>query len=80
MSIAVHPNYQNKGIGKLLVQEFLGEIRRRGIQRVNLTTDKEKNDAVNVFYQRLGFQLTRSFVTPEGRWMNEYVITLSKEE
>jgi ribosomal protein S18 acetylase RimI-like enzyme len=80
MSIAVHPNYQNKGIGKLLVQEFLGEIRRRGIQRVNLTTDKEKNDAVNVFYQRLGFQLARSFVTPEGRWMNEYVITLSKKE
>jgi len=80
MSIAVDPKYRNKEIGKLLVQEFLREIRRRGVQRVNLTTDKEKNDAVNTFYQHLGFRLVRSFATPEGRWMNEYIITLSEED
>jgi ribosomal protein S18 acetylase RimI-like enzyme len=76
MSIAVLPEHQNKGLGKVLVQEFLSEMQRRGIQRVNLTTDKEGNDAGNAFYHRLGFRLARSFVTPEGRWMNEYVITL----
>jgi hypothetical protein len=42
--------------------------------------DREKTEAKNAFYQCLGFQLARSFVTPEGRWMNEYVITLSKKE
>ena len=74
MSIAVLPGRQNKGIGKMLVQEFLGEMQRRGAQRVNLTTDKENNDSVNAFPHCLGFQLVRSFATPEGRWMNEYVV------
>jgi ribosomal protein S18 acetylase RimI-like enzyme len=77
LSIAVLREHQNKGVGKLLAQEFLSEMQRRGIERVNLTTDKEGNDAGNAFYQRLGFRLARSFVTPEGRWMNEYLITLS---
>jgi len=77
MSIAVLPGYQNKGIGKALVQEFLNEMQRRGMRRVNLTTDKDGNDAVNAFYCHLGFQLVRSFMTPEGRRMNEYAISLS---
>lgn len=76
MSIALLPEYQNKGIGKALVQEFLNEMQQRGMQRVNLTTDRDGNDAVNAFYHHLGFQLVRSFVTPEGRWMNEYAISL----
>jgi len=78
MSIAVLPERQNKGIGKMLVQEFLIEMQRKGAQQVNLTTDKENNDSVNVFYRRLGFQLVRSFATPEGRWMNEYAISLGR--
>ena len=78
MSIAVLPEYQNRGIGKVLVQEFLNEMQRRDTRRVNLTTDKDGNDAVNAFYRGLGFQLVRSFVTPEGRRMNEYAINLSR--
>lgn len=76
MSIAVLPEYQNKGIGKALIQEFLNEMKKCGMRHVNLTTDRDNNDAVNSFYQRMGFQLVRSFVTPEGRWMNEYIIEL----
>ena len=79
MSIAVLPEYQGRRIGKVLVQEFLNEMQRRRMRWVNLTTDKHKNDAGNAFYSGLGFQLARSFVTPEGRWMNEYVISLSSE-
>jgi ribosomal protein S18 acetylase RimI-like enzyme len=77
LSIAILPGYQNEGIGKNLVQNFLEEMERRNMRRVNLTTDKDSNDTVNSFYRRLGFQLVRSFVTPEGRWMNEYEISLS---
>jgi len=80
MSIAILPEYQNKGIGKALVQEFLNEMQQCGMRQVNLTTDKDGNDAVNAFYARLGFQLVRSFVTPEGRWMNEYTISLNSED
>jgi len=75
-SIAISPESQNKGIGKRLAQEFLHEMRRRGMRQVNLTTDKDSNESVNAFYKRLGFRLSRSFVTPEGRWMNEYSINL----
>lgn len=76
MSIAVDPEYQGQGIGKLLVDAFLKEAKERGVGQVNLTTDKLDNDAVNAFYLKSGFRLYSSFITPEGREMNEYVIDL----
>jgi len=76
MSIAVLPGEQNKGIGRLLAKAFLEEARKRGLHKVDLTTDKFNNDSVNAFYLREGFSKSRSFVTPEGREMNEYVIDL----
>lgn len=76
MSIAVHPAYQTKGIGKLLVRAFLDEARSRGVQSVNLLTDAENNDATNHFYQNLGFVKVRTYATPEKRMMNEYLIRL----
>jgi len=75
-SIGVLPQLQGTGAGKMLVSSFLEEARRRGCRRVFLTTDHDANDAVNVFYQRLGFVVERQFVTPEGRRMNEYWISL----
>jgi GNAT superfamily N-acetyltransferase len=76
MSIAVDPEFQGQGIGKLLIDAFLNEAKNRGVSQVNLTTDKVYNDAVNAFYKRVGFRLNSSFVTPEGREMNEYIIDL----
>lgn len=76
MSIAVMPGDQNKGIGRLLVKAFLEEASNRGLCQVDLTTDKADNDSVNKFYLNLGFTCSRSFVTPEGRGMNEYSIDL----
>lgn len=76
MSIAVLPDTQGSGIGKRLVQAFLQEAANRGLNQVDLTTDRENNEATNNFYKNLGFTCTRSFVTPEGRAMNEYVIDL----
>ena len=76
MSIAVLPNAQGKGAGKLLVSAFLEESKRRGLSQVNLTTDRNNNEAANHFYQKLGFSLSKSYTTPEGREMNEYAIDL----
>ncbi|MBV5340357.1 MAG: GNAT family N-acetyltransferase [Deltaproteobacteria bacterium] len=78
-SIGVLPELQGSGAGKKLVQAFLDEVRRRGCKRVFLTTDCDHNDAVNAFYKKLGFSIERQFVTPEGRRMNEYWITLSEK-
>ena len=77
MSLAVHPGAQGGGIGQSLVMAFLREASQRGLEQVDLTTDRDNNDSVNRFYERLGFVCVRSFTTPEGRAMNEYLIDLA---
>jgi ribosomal protein S18 acetylase RimI-like enzyme len=77
MSIAVLPQMQSKQVGVELMFAFLSDAHQRGVHAVSLTTDKYGNDRVNSFYERIGFELFRSYETPEGRWMNEYVIDLS---
>lgn len=74
MSIAVAPEAQGRGVGRALVEAFVGEAARRGATQIDLTTDRDNNDAVNRFYRNLGFVCRRSYTTPEGRSMNEYVI------
>src|SRR5206468_2431104 len=76
MSIAVSPAAQGTGIGRKLVRCFLEEAQERGLQYVDLTTDRMNNDIVNRFYQGLGFVCVRSYTTPESREMNEYEIQL----
>lgn len=74
MSIAVLPEAQGKGIGQALVQAFLAEAARQGLRQVDLTTDRDDNETANRFYQNMGFICARSYTTPEGRAMNEYVV------
>lgn len=72
-SIAVDPAIQRGGVGRRLVAAYLEEARHRGVPGVFLTTDCDDNEAVNSFYQRLGWQIESTFTTPEGRRMNRYV-------
>jgi ribosomal protein S18 acetylase RimI-like enzyme len=76
MSIAVNPALQGRGAGKQLVTGFLDSALSRDVEAVNLKTDAENNDKVNQFYIKMGFELFRTFSTPEGRLMNEYVYYL----
>ena len=76
MSIAVDPSMQGQGLGKSLVNAFVEEARSRGSEYINLTTDAAGNDATNLFYQSLGFELFRQYSTPEKRLMTEYLIKL----
>ena len=75
-SIGVLPDLQNTGAGESLLNAFLDEARKRGCSRVFLTTDRDENEPVNHFYNKLGFVVKREYATPEGRNMNEYWITL----
>ncbi len=72
-SIAVSPDCQGKGVGGLLVNAWVAEAKRRGSQGCFLTTDKDNNEFVNMFYQKLGWKLDCSYETAEGRKMNRYV-------
>lgn len=80
MSIAVLPEMQNSGIGGALVRAFLEEATRRGLRQIDLTTDRDNNQAINRFYQNLGFVCVRTFITLEDRAMNEYIIDLLHED
>jgi ribosomal protein S18 acetylase RimI-like enzyme len=79
MSIAVLPEAQGRGIGQALVKAFLEEATRRCLRQVDLTTDRNNNEATNRFYQNLGFSCESTFTTSEGRVMNEYVVSLPFE-
>jgi ribosomal protein S18 acetylase RimI-like enzyme len=76
LSLAVLPEYRDQGFGEQLVDAVCRELTKRDAEAVCLTTDRVKNDAVNRFYQRIGFRLARTFVTPEGRALNEYLLPL----
>lgn len=77
-SICVAPSEQRAGIGRQLVEAWLDEVARRGVHAAYLTTDAEKNDAVNTFYQAQGWVLSEKSRTPEGRAMNRYTIALDR--
>ena len=77
MSIAVMPQCQGGGVGKQMVKVFLNDAHARGLRTVELTTDQTNNDYANGFYQRLGFEILNSYITPEGRIMNEYEIVVN---
>lgn len=74
MSIGVSPKAQGTGAGRRLVNAFADELRLRSIDRFCLTTDRDGNEPVNAFYRSLGFSVARTFTTPEGRIMNEYLM------
>jgi ribosomal protein S18 acetylase RimI-like enzyme len=76
MSMGVRCESQGKGIGKQLVRAFCQTLAERGVKALCLTTDQENNEQVKRFYQRLGFYVVRTYTTPEGRVMNEYIISL----
>lgn len=74
LTIAVHPDYQGKGIGKLLFKTLLQEteLKHPEIIRVELIA-RESNKRAIVFYKKLGF-------TIEGRLENRICDNTGKLE
>lgn len=71
-SICVNPKAGGKGIGSSLIDKLKYITDFAIYEYINLETDACNNDVVNKFYLKNGFQLARSYVTAEGRKMNEY--------
>lgn len=51
--IAVHPNYQKKGIGKHLIEYLKAEAKNRGITTIFVEAESEDEGAV-AFYRAIG--------------------------
>ena len=81
-SICVRRDQQGKGTGSLMMRAWAQSAYDAGARRAYLTTDAADNDAVNAFYQGLGWSLDDTYTTPEGRSMNRYArdLTDSKED
>jgi ribosomal protein S18 acetylase RimI-like enzyme len=59
--IAVHPRYQGRGVGALLLQDALDGFWRLGAGRVTLNTQSD-NDSSQRLYRRFGFKPTGDVV------------------
>ena len=79
MSIAVDPERSGNGVGKQLLSAFAADLAGRGYPAFRLTTDRYANTRVNGFYESAGMTLERTYATPEGRWLNQYVYHLHPE-
>lgn len=54
-SLAVDPSYKGGGVGFLLQQARLDEMRRRGIRRVRTETDRP--DTIRWYVERFGYRI-----------------------
>ena len=52
--VGVDPRHQGSGLGHLLGERFLAEVRRRGIRRVKTLVEWDAGDLV-AYFQSLGF-------------------------
>lgn len=71
-SIGVLPEQKGKNIGSELIKCLQTRFDSDKFSYIKLETDAENNDSVNKFYVKNGFSLAGSYVTNEGRKMNEY--------
>lgn len=69
LSIAVHNNYQNLGIGKRLLIELENQLVKRGAKQLSLTTDYYNNDKAVGFYRSLGYDVMYDFIAYPNRKM-----------
>jgi len=53
-AVHVAESERNRGIGRAMMRAAIEEARRRGCNRVQLTSNKQRKDA-HRFYERLGF-------------------------
>lgn len=68
-SIAVSPNFQNRGIGKQLLVRVEDIAKESGAQRLSLTTDYYNNAKALNFYKTYGFQVFYDFTSYPNRRM-----------
>lgn len=71
-SICVDPRIESRGLGSRLIDYLKGIVDFDVYAYINLETDADDNEGANYFYVKNGFKLARTFVTAEGRKMNEY--------
>ena len=65
-TIGVDPNYQHKGIGEQLINEFLDHLRALGVQKINTLVDRNDSKLMHFFNKNL-FSLSKTIINLERR-------------
>lgn len=77
MTLAVHPNYQNQGIGNQLLTALIDDARNQGAERVLLEVRVDNDPALHL-YQTHGFTqmgLRKRYYQPDG--IDAYTMSLT---
>ncbi|MBF9018230.1 MULTISPECIES: GNAT family N-acetyltransferase [unclassified Oceanispirochaeta] len=65
LHINIHPDFQRRGLGHLLVDSLLGHLKEKGIEGLHLIVDSENQKGIG-FYMKYGFtELLKIF--PAGK-------------
>ena len=78
VTLAVEPQFRRQGHGRALVQALVEAARTHQMRQLRVCADIHDR-GMGYFYRRLGFELFRAFKTPEGKWMDEYVLAIRAE-
>jgi len=54
--LAIHPDFQGQGLGKLLLSNLLELAQKRGLERATLEVGENNEKALNL-YQKFGFKI-----------------------
>jgi ribosomal protein S18 acetylase RimI-like enzyme len=75
--IYVLPEMHGKGVGKILINEVVGQIEREGAKTLQLNVNR--NNKAKDFYLKIGFKIkeTVDIDLGNGFFMNDYVMELS---
>jgi len=64
LRLAVHPDYQGRGIATQLIQSSLGELKKKELDEVELDVDILRHGAVRL-YEQVGFKVVEVFSSSE---------------
>ena len=73
LSIAVDPKQQRSGGGRAMLQALELEVKKRGSNKISLTTDYDNNEKTVSFYKSLGYEPWYDFITYPNRRMYRLV-------
>jgi ribosomal-protein-alanine N-acetyltransferase len=64
LRLAVHPDYQGRGIATQLIHSSLGELKKKDLDEVELDVDILRRGAVSL-YEKVGFKVVAAFSSSE---------------
>lgn len=59
--LAIDPEYQRKGYGKLLIDELIERFRKKRVHKIHLFIEKQNKEVI-AFYSKLGWEYRKDLI------------------